>query len=214
MIDFGVRRLDAALNSSRSRLNSRKRQTPHSKIQSGVKPPHSKNAVHPSLRKSDRDLLAECEVHTYRASGPGGQKRNKVESAVRIRHVPTGVAAIAEESRSQLENRPHALRRLREAIAVQVRSAVELAGYEPPDELRTVISSGGRVRLSDHNPTYPIVVAALLDLLAAHEGRVSDAAKQLVLSTHHLVQFFAEHGPVWGEANRIRQRHGLSRLKV
>src|SRR5262245_23764653 len=84
------------------------------------------------LRLPDSKLLAECEVHTYRASGPGGQNRNKVESAVRICHVPTGVAAIAEDSRSQLENRPLALRRLREAIAVRVRSPVDRAAFTPP----------------------------------------------------------------------------------
>jgi hypothetical protein len=170
--------------------------------------------MHRSLQLSDRDLLAECEVHTYRASGPGGQQRNKVESAVRICHVPTGVTAIAEESRSQLENRPRALRRLREAIAIHERSSIDLARFQPPAELSAVISAAGRIRVNDHNPAYPIAVAAVLDLLDAHGGRVSDAAKQLGVSTHHLVQFLADHGPVWAEANRIRQRHGLAQLKV
>src|SRR3972149_6097639 len=70
---------------------------------------------------SDAALLAECEVDTYRASGPGGQNRNKVETAVRLRHKPTGLSVIAEESRSQAENRPRALRRLRMAIPLRVR---------------------------------------------------------------------------------------------
>ncbi|HRC56200.1 MAG TPA: peptide chain release factor-like protein, partial [Kofleriaceae bacterium] len=55
------------------------------------------------LLATDNALLAQCEVDRYRASGPGGQHRNKTESAVRIRHLPTGVSAIAEESRSQAE---------------------------------------------------------------------------------------------------------------
>jgi len=54
---------------------------------------------------TDERLLAQCEVDTYRASGPGGQKRNKTSSAVRLRHPPTGLIVIAEESRSQHENR-------------------------------------------------------------------------------------------------------------
>jgi len=170
--------------------------------------------LHPSLRLSDRDLLAECEVHTYRASGPGGQKRNKVESAVRICHVPTGVTAIAEESRSQLENRPHALRRLREAIAIQVRSPVAIDNFEMPDELRCAFAGGERLRVNEHNAAYPAVVAAVLDLLAACAGRVSDAGRALGTSTHHVVQFLADHDRVWAEANRIRERHGLARLKV
>src|SRR4051794_28568175 len=62
---------------------------------------------------TDDQLLAQCEVDTYRASGPGGQKRNKTSSAVRLRHPPTGLLVIAEESRSQHENKARALRRLR-----------------------------------------------------------------------------------------------------
>src|SRR5205085_1699086 len=70
---------------------------------------------------SDAQLLAQCEVDTYRASGPGGQKRNKTSSAVRLRHPPSGLIVIAEESRSQHENRAKALRRLRQALYLKVR---------------------------------------------------------------------------------------------
>src|SRR5438270_7977574 len=70
---------------------------------------------------NDTQLLAQCEVDTYRASGPGGQKRNKTSSAVRIRHLPSGLIVIAEESRSQHENRERALRRLRQALFLKIR---------------------------------------------------------------------------------------------
>lgn len=169
---------------------------------------------HPSLYLSDRELLAESEVHTYRASGPGGQKRNKVESAVRIRHVPTSVTAIAEDSRSQLENRPRALRRLREAIAVRVRSAVDLSRFQAPPELGDLTRDGGRLRVNDHNPHYPIVIATVLDVLDALAGRVAETARALGLSTHHLVRFLAEHPHAWQEANRIRQQHGQQPLRT
>src|SRR5205085_4925737 len=70
---------------------------------------------------SDAQLLAQCAVDTYRASGPGGQKRNKTSSAVRLRHLPSGLSVIAEESRSQHENRARALRRLRQALFLKLR---------------------------------------------------------------------------------------------
>src|SRR3982750_4103587 len=70
---------------------------------------------------TDDQLLVQCSIDTYRASGPGGQKRNKTSSAVRLRHTPTGIMVIAEESRSQHENKTRALPRLRQAIAMQVR---------------------------------------------------------------------------------------------
>src|SRR5262249_15551920 len=76
---------------------------------------------------SDPQLLAQCEVDTYRASGPGGQKRNKTSSAVRLRHPPSGLIVIAEESRSQHENRARALRRMRQTLYLKVRDEL------PPD---------------------------------------------------------------------------------
>src|SRR2546430_13009230 len=79
---------------------------------------------------SDHELLAQCAVDTYRASGPGGQKRNKTSSAVRIRHPASGLAVIAEESRSQHENRAKALARLRHALHLHIREPVD--GTGPP----------------------------------------------------------------------------------
>src|SRR5262245_24347930 len=73
---------------------------------------------------TDEQLLAQCDVDTYRASGPGGQKRNKTSSAVRLRHTPSGLLVIAEESRSQHENKARALRRLRQALYLKLREPV------------------------------------------------------------------------------------------
>jgi protein subunit release factor A len=65
----------------------------------------------------EKDLV----VTTYKSSGPGGQKKNKTESAVRIKHLPTGIIVTATESRSQLENREQALARLRQRLAARNR---------------------------------------------------------------------------------------------
>lgn len=65
---------------------------------------------------SDEALLAECEVDVFVGSGPGGQHRNKTESAVRLRHRPSGLVITATERRSQLMNRDAALERLREKL--------------------------------------------------------------------------------------------------
>ena len=53
------------------------------------------------LSLDDAALLAQCDLHTYRSSGPGGQHRNKVSSAVRLRHRATGITAHGDDSRSQ-----------------------------------------------------------------------------------------------------------------
>lgn len=64
---------------------------------------------------------SEIRVEFYRASGPGGQHRNTTDSAVRIRHLPTGIIAQASESRSQLQNREMAMNRLQAALAKRER---------------------------------------------------------------------------------------------
>ena len=172
---------------------------------------------HAALQLADKELLAECEVHTYRASGPGGQKRNKIESAVRIRHLPTGVAAVAEESRSQSENRRRALSRLRERIATNVRTPVDLENFQPAVE--SWLSRGGsggtgRIAISNRHRDYPHAIATMLDFLAACGGRVSDAARHLGCWTHQFTSFLAKHPRAWQAANRIRQQCGQRPLRV
>jgi protein subunit release factor B len=69
------------------------------------------------LPDSDEDLLRQCEVDTFRASGPGGQHVNKTESAVRITHSPSGVVVTSQQERSQHRNKALCLQKLRAKIA-------------------------------------------------------------------------------------------------
>jgi peptide chain release factor 2 len=68
------------------------------------------------LPESDEELLGECEVETFRSSGPGGQHVNKTESAVRLRHLPSGLVVTSRQERSQHQNKADCLRKLREKI--------------------------------------------------------------------------------------------------
>ena len=79
------------------------------------------------LALDDDALLRQCRVDYRRDSGPGGQKRNKVESAVRLTHTASGVVANAMEDRSQHVNKRRALNRLRTNIAHSVRRPVDLS---------------------------------------------------------------------------------------
>jgi len=63
-----------------------------------------------------RHKIRDIRIEYYRSRGPGGQRKNKKETAVRIRHIPTGITAIATESRSQARNRQLALKRLKERL--------------------------------------------------------------------------------------------------
>lgn len=162
------------------------------------------------LAYDDAQLLAECEIHFHRVSGPGGQHRNKVASAVRLRHRPTDFVVTATERRSQHENKANAVERLREAIAVGVRC-------RPPEQIvwpEHVQIQGGRLKVSAKNPAYWHVLALVLDELAASAGQVAKAAERLGVSTSSVTRFLAYNPKAWIEANRIRQAHGLGALKA
>jgi len=159
---------------------------------------------------SDPALLAECEVDTLRASGPGGQKRNKTESAVRLRHGPSGIIVIASESRSQAENRARALKRLRQALALRLLHEVDNTTLVT---VRAAIGKDGRLRMGLRDARYLPIAGAVLDLLAAHEGSVSDVAKSLGLTTGNLAGFVTADEHLMAEANRIRASFGLKPLR-
>jgi ribosome-associated protein len=61
-------------------------------------------------------LAKQVVVQTYRSSGPGGQRKNKTETAVRLTHFPSGITVIAAEYRSQAQNRQLAFERLRQRL--------------------------------------------------------------------------------------------------
>ena len=66
---------------------------------------------------TDPKVLAQhVVIETYKSSGPGGQRKNKTETAVRLTHLPSGITVIATEYRSQAQNRKLAFERLRERL--------------------------------------------------------------------------------------------------
>jgi protein subunit release factor B len=89
----------------------------------------------------DEQLLAQCEVQAHRASGPGGQHRNKSETAIRLVHGPSGVTAEGKDQRSREQNLRAALGRLREKL--------ERRAWRPPPRRPTRPSAGSKRRRLD-----------------------------------------------------------------
>ncbi len=172
----------------------------------------------------DEDLLAQCEVALNRSSGPGGQHRNKVQSHVELIHRATGVRAQAGERRSASDNKRVALRRLRLALAVQVRAEVPLGeigsvlwrsrlqsprrGAEPANPL-----AGKRIVCSPDHHDYPSLLSEALDVIAASDGDLKRAALRLDVSASQLVRLLKGHPPALQHLNQERARRGLHGLR-
>jgi len=161
------------------------------------------------LGLSDAALLRQCEVDTMRGTGPGGQKRNKTESAVRLRHQASGLSVRSDETRSQHQNRARALAQLRERIALALRRELDLADFRPPEPLRQL--AGGT--LGRRSPGYLPAVAALLDLFVAAGCSVSDTARHLGLSTSAASRLLLADDALARTVNTLRTERELRPLR-
>ena len=158
----------------------------------------------------DEKLLEQCRWEAYRGSGPGGQKRNKTSSAIRVTHMPTGIQAIAEESRSQAENRARAMRRIRHKLALELRRELDPLTFAPPAWLEEYKVVG--FHMAERNPLYPALVALVLDVMKGVHWEVGRAAVMLGITTGSLVRFMHDDGQLWQRVNRTRQQLGIKPL--
>jgi hypothetical protein len=173
------------------------------------------------LAADDAQLLGQCEVHTYKSSGPGGQHRNKVSSAIRLHHRPTGITALANESRSQHDNKLQALRRLRMNIALQLRCPADLADFRPTEVLSEClfVARGGpaagtkRLGIGRKDRRLWQVAAVLLDLLESATGRLAPPAASLGITTGNFTSVIRSDRHLLGAAQQIRKAHGHGPMK-
>jgi protein subunit release factor B len=160
----------------------------------------------PSYAATDEALLAACEITSSSSHGPGGQHRNKTESAVRLRHRPSGEVAQCEAHRERGRNRDDALRRLRIRLAIAERGQSDPAWLEPYRRGRQ-LAAGANAR------EFPLIAACCLDALAAAEGRLSEAAAALALSSTQLAKLLVADKEVHQAANRLREERGLGAIR-
>ena len=93
------------------------------------------------LPKKDEDLLKDCRVDTYRASGKGGQHINVTDSSVRLTHIPTGIVVASQRGRSQFHNKQECL--------IKLRKKVDELNYIKPKRIPTKASFSAKKKIKE-----------------------------------------------------------------
>ena len=164
---------------------------------------------HPACLNPEQ-LLADCVLRTSRHSGPGGQHRNKVETAVELIHQPTGITGFAAETRSQDSNRQMALFRLRLQLAIHLRTTASAEVY--PSALWQKRCQKQRIVCSERHFDFPALLAEALNAVDAMQYDVRRAAAALSCSTSQLVRFIARIPDALLLINAERQKRGQRKL--
>lgn len=165
--------------------------------------------MHPAAL-SIPDLLKHVTESRTKRSGPGGQHRNKTETAVVLVHRPTGISAEGSERRIQAENRQVALKRLRLKLAVEHREPASSLG---PSELWLSRVRSRQLVISASHDDYPPLLAEALDRLQGTQWQIAPAAQELGVSTSQLIGLFRKTPAAWAAVNKHRLSVGLPVLK-
>jgi hypothetical protein len=176
-------------------------------------PPHESGvplSAHPA-RIPEAELLQDCRVRFGRASGPGGQHRNKVETAVRITHLPSGIEAAAGETRSQASNRKVALSRLRVKLALEI--PVSWEEEEPPSLLWQARCRNGRIVCNPAHNEAPALLAESWAWLCREQFDFSAAARRLNCTASQLLKFLGHFSAACERIQQQRRASGLAPLK-
>jgi hypothetical protein len=166
---------------------------------------------HPAAMPDDV-LLKQCQITFGRTRGPGGQNRNKVETAVTVTHLPTGIDGFASERRKQYENRLKAVKRLRLKLATHLRVAVHPQRHQP-SELWRRRRQGPQMSVNPDNKDYPGLLAEALDVIYARKFDVAGAAGVLGITMSQLAKLVRHEKHAFTLVNQGRIDRGLPALK-
>ena len=165
-------------------------------------------ADHPASWPIDR-LLADCTGRRLRRSGPGGQRRNKVETGAGLVHLPSGIRAEASERRNHEENRKVAVFRLRVKLALGIRAPLR----SHTSQLWQTRCSLGKIAINPGHDDFPAILAEALDAIEHHGGDVKAASATLNCTTSQVVRLLRLEPAALQQVNQTRSHKGMRVLR-
>lgn len=172
--------------------------------------PKNTSPGHPAALDPDA-LLKQCTARRTKATGPGGQHRNKTDSAVILTHTPTGISAQATERRSQHDNHRAALKRLRLKLAIEHRTPADPT--QPPSDLWQLRIKDKRIILSADHTDFPTLLAEAMDVLAALSYDHGKAAAVLGVTPSQLVKLLNKEPQALWKVNAERALRNMRSLR-
>lgn len=162
--------------------------------------------MHPA-QLDEEELLRACSLRNERRSGPGGQHRNKVETAVVATHLPTGVSAEASERRTRVENHRNAVFRLRVNLAIEHRTS-----WDSPSLLWQHRCRGTQIQVSANHSDFPALLAELLNVLQRESHSLPSVAGLLSVTSSQIIKFLKKCPVAFKQVNEARSLAGLKKL--
>ena len=154
------------------------------------------------LDLDEQNFLKQCQFQAYKASGTGGQKRNKKASGIRITHTPTLITVAICQDRQQNINKIYACRLLRIKISTSI-------NIDTIDESWVFHN-----HINEKNWNFAPTLQKIFYKLKKHNFHIKETSKNINTTQNKLIKFLSKNKQVWQIFNQERINRNLKAIKT